>query len=270
MNSDKNSSLLIVGCGWVGKKLGEKLSSEGFSVYGTTRSSDNFPDIQSHNIQPVQLELPAESTSEISFPETASVLISVSPGKRGGREKYANIIGQLSQVLAQRNVQVIMYSSTSAYGNSKNIMTEEDAVPDSESDNHILAAEGKLRESCPESVILRLAGLYGTDRHPAKYMAGRTDISNGDAPANLVHREDVIQATQLIIEENVRGEIFNVCSPVRPTRKEVYTTICQRLNMDVPTFLAGGEDEKSISPKKLVNRFSMEFIHPDPTKFMAD
>ncbi|MEQ8524891.1 hypothetical protein [Gracilimonas sp.] len=270
MNSDKNSAVLIIGCGWVGKKLGEKLLSEGFTVYGTTRSSSNFSELNEIGIKPVKLELPVKSLSEVRLPKVDSVLISISPGRGSSRDNYPTQIGQLSKVLAERNVQIIMYSSTSAYGNSTNEVSESDVKPDIKSDNIIVAAEGALLEHSPDAIILRLCGLYGEDRHPAKYMAGRKDISDGDAPVNLVHRDDVIQITKKVIQDNIRGEIFNVCSGSHPSREEIYTVIASRLGLKKPTFIEGGADGKTVSSKKLHEQLDIKFLHPDPEEYLAD
>lgn len=269
MNSEKNDSLLIVGCGWLGKKLGLYATEQGLNVFGTTRSSSNFSDLSENNIKPVKLELPATSLSEIRLPETDTVLISISPGRGGDRSDYPKLMGQLAQVLAERNVQVIMYSSTSVYGNAKGEVTEDDATPDPKSNNAIVAAEGELRKHIPEAVILRLAGLYGEDRHPAKYMAGRKDISGRDAPVNLVHREDVIQATMEIIQKNTKGEIFNICSTNHPAKAEIYSAVAERLEMKKPKFLKGGGDGKVVSSEKLRNTFKLDFIHDDPIDFKS-
>ncbi|MAO63938.1 MAG: hypothetical protein CL666_02940 [Balneola sp.] len=268
MNSAKNGSLLIIGCGWLGKKLGQIVAEKNVTVFGTTRTSSNFSELSDHNIKPVKLELPASSLSEIRLPETDSVLISISPGRGDDRSTYPLIMGQLAQVLAERNTQVIMYSSTSVYGNAKGEVTENDATPDPENSNAIVAAEGALRKHFPDAVILRLSGLYGEDRHPAKYMAGRKDISGGDAPVNLVHREDVIRATEWVIENDLRGEILNVCAPVHPDKQEIYTTITERLEMKKPTFIDGGNDGKQVSSEKLISK-GFEFIHSDPLAFSA-
>lgn len=268
MNSKKNGSLLIIGCGWVGKELGQHLAKNGTTVYGTTRTSSKFSDLSELDIKPVKLELPATSFSEIRLPDTDSVLISISPGRGDDRSEYPKLIGQLAQVLAERNTQVIMYSSTSVYGNTKGEVTENDAAPDVNSDNAIIAAEGEMRKHVPEAVILRLAGLYGEDRHPAKYMAGRKDISNGDASVNLVHREDVIKATEMVIEKNIHGEIFNISAPIHPAKKEIYTTITERLEMKKPKFLNGGEDGKVVSSEKILG-LGFEFLHEDPSDFKS-
>lgn len=268
MNSDKNHSVLIVGCGWLGKKLGQELIKHDINVYGTTRSSANFSDLSELGIKPVKLELPATKLSDIRLPLTDTVIISISPGRGQDRDDYPRSIRQLSQVLAERNVQVIMYSSTSAYGNSKNEVQESDATPATNSENTILAAEGELIKKTPRAVILRLCGLYGEDRHPAKYMAGRKNINDGEAPVNLVHRDDVIQVTQKIIEENISAEIFNVCSACHPSRADIYTTIAERLEIKKPTFQKGGADSKTVSSQKLNEAFKLSFLHPDPADYL--
>ncbi|MBD3616610.1 MAG: hypothetical protein HUJ22_08550 [Gracilimonas sp.] len=270
MNSGKNRPVLIIGCGWLGKKLAARLIANNKIVYGTTRSSSNFSEFNALGIKPVKLELPVTALSDIRLPDVDSVIISISPGRGEDRNEYPKILGQLSQVLADRNVQTIMYSSTSVYEDTKNIVTESDADPDETSSNAITAAEGALVKYSPNAVILRLSGLYGEDRHPAKYMAGRKNIAQGDSPVNLVHRDDVIQVTEKIIDKKISGEIFNVCSSSHPSRSEIYTKIAERLELKKPTFEEGGADGKIVSSEKLKKQLKIKFLHPEPEEFLAD
>ncbi|SMO90851.1 NAD-dependent epimerase/dehydratase family protein [Gracilimonas mengyeensis] len=269
MKSDKTKAVLIIGCGWTGKKLGQYLNYKGYTVFGTTRSQSNFPDLREHSIEPVQLELPANDPSDITLPEADTVVVSISPGSRqGDRSHYPKAIAQLARVLGDDNAQVLMYSSSSVYGrDATGVKTEEDATPDAANDHAILAAEGELRAQMPEAVILRLTGLCGDDRHPITYLAGKTELKNGDAPVNLVHREDIIRATELMIEENVHGEIFNVCSPEHPAKKKIYPAMAKKLNLEPPVYQDGGADGKVVSPQKLMDTFNFEFVHPDPMEF---
>lgn len=269
MKSLRNRSVLIIGCGWVGKKLGSFLASKDYKVYGTTRSQANFPDLESHHVKPIQLELPFQDISNIQLPETDAVIISISPGRGENREEYPQSIRQISKVMADSNKLVVLYSSTSAYGNAKNNVTEIEAQPDLSSSNILLAAEGELRELIPDATILRLSGLYGEDRHPVKYLAGRTGIKNGDAPVNLVHREDVIRATELMIEKDLRGEIFNVCAPDHPKKEDIYTTVAERFGMKKPEFLSGGADRKLVSSEKITN-LRFRFVHENPISFNSE
>lgn len=267
MNSKNISSVLIVGCGWVGKKLGQNLSKKGFKVYGTTRSEQNFSEIKGHDIIPIQLELPIGKIQNIELPQVDSVVISVSPGRGENRDEYTKNIRQLAKLWKDTNTQVIMYSSTGVYGNAKGLIDENHTKPDPVSENVICAAEGELCKTMNDAVILRLGGLYGEDRHPVKYLAGREDIKNGEAPVNLVHREDVIEVTELMIRKEIRSQIYNVCSPTHPSKENIYSTIANRLGMDEPDFLTGGANDKKISSEKLIRDLEYEFIHPDPMKY---
>lgn len=267
MKSDSVTSVLIVGCGWVGKKLGQYLSDNGYKVYGTTRSKQNFSGIKEYNITPVKLQLPIVKIQNIELPKVDSVVISISPGRGENRNTYPDIIRQLGELWKETNTQVIMYSSTGVYGNAKGLINENHTKPDPKNGNVICAAEGELCKALSNAVILRLAGLYGEDRHPVKYLAGRENVKNGEAPVNLVHREDVIQVTQLMIKNEIRSQIYNVCGPVHPSKQKIYTTIANRLGMDEPDFLQGGADYKQISSQKLVKDLEYEFIHPDPMKY---
>ncbi len=267
MKSDSVTSVLIVGCGWVGKKLGQYLSDKGYKVYGTTRSEQNFSEIKEHNITPVKLQLPIDKIQNIELPKVDSVVISISPGRGENRNTYPEIIRQLGELWKETNTQVLMYSSTGVYGNAKGKISENDLSPDVNSSNVICAAEGTLKKLLSDSVILRLAGLYGEDRHPVKYLAGRTDISDGDAPVNLVHRDDVIEATEVMIKNKVRSEVFNVCSPVHPKKSELYPAIAKRLELDEPEFLDGGGNGKEISSDKIQKVLHFDFENADPLNF---
>lgn len=267
MNSDSKRSVLIVGCGWVGKKLGQHLNENGFKVIGTTRSEQNFHEIEGYGITPVKLELPVDKIQNIELPEVDSVVISVSPGRGDNRDEYPKNIRQLAKLWKGSNTQVIMYSSTGVYGNAQGVISESHTKPTVNSENTICAAEGELCEAFSDSVILRLAGLYGEDRHPVKYLAGRKNIKNGDAPVNLVHREDVIQVTKLMLNNDIRSAIYNVCCPAHPSKKELYTTVANKLDMEEPEFLSGGTGNKQISSDKLIEDLKYEFIHSDPMNY---
>lgn len=267
MNSDSGNTILIVGCGWIGKKLGQHLSEKGYKVYGTTRSGQNFSGIKEHNITPIKLQLPIEKIQNIELPKVDSVVISISPGRGENRNTYPVIIRQLCGLWKDSNTQVIMYSSTGVYGDSKGKISEGHQSPDVTSTSIICKAEGELRNAITDSVILRLAGLYGEDRHPVKYLAGRTSISGGDAPVNLIHREDVIRATELMIGNKVRSEVINACCPIHPRKSDIYPAIAKCLGLDEPEFLEGGANDKYISSDKLTESFNFKFLHSNPANY---
>lgn len=270
MKSAELNSVLIVGCGWVGTKLATNLVSQNIKVFGTTRSAEKSSSLRSLGVKPIIFDLEKEDAIQTYLPKVDAVVISVSPGRSDQRSQYPNHIQKLSKLLASTNQQVVMYSSTSAYKGSMGIVTESDALPDPESDNVILAAEGQLKKIIPDSVILRLGGLFGSDRHPVNYLAGREEISSGEAPVNLVHREDVIAATISVISQKIQGEIFNVCSDHHPTKNELYTNLAEKLNLEKPTFQSGGSDEKLVDGSKIKTELGFEYQKNDLFAYSPD
>jgi hypothetical protein len=43
-----------------------------------------------------------------------------------------------------------------------------------------------------KTTVLRFGGLIGEDRNPFKFIAGRENMDNPDAPINLIHQADCI------------------------------------------------------------------------------
>lgn len=263
MKSAELNSVLIIGCGWVGTELAKSLIAEDIKVYGSTRSAKKASNLRSIGIDPVILELTKNEVVSTNLPKVDAVLISISPGRGDQRTQYPNHIRKLSELLASSNQQIIMFSSTSAYKEKMGTVVENDARPDSSSQNAILSAEGELRQIIPDSVILRLGGLFGSDRHPVKYLAGRDEISSGDAPVNLVHREDVIKATVSVMTQKIHGQIFNVCSDHHPTKAELYTKLANKLALETPSFNSGGTDEKLVNGTKIKNELGFAYKHND-------
>ncbi len=263
MKSAELDSVLIIGCGWIGTKLATTLISQNTKVFGTTRSAKKVSSLRSLGIEPIIFDLEKEDTIQTDLPKVDAIVISISPGRGDQRSQYPKHIKKLSKLLASTNQQVVMYSSTSAYKERMGIVTESDALPDPESDNIILAAEGELKTIIPESVILRLGGLFGSDRHPVKYLAGSEGISNGDAPVNLVHREDVIAATISGISQKIQNEIFNVCSDHHPTKEELYTKLADKSELEIPSFDSGGSDEKLVDGTRIKKELGFEYKHND-------
>jgi nucleoside-diphosphate-sugar epimerase len=89
---------------------------------------------------------------------------------------------------------VLFISSTSVYNDVDAFVTEETiARPATESGKQLLETEQLLQSNINfKTTILRFGGLIGEDRHPVKFLAGRENLENPNAPINLIHQEDCI------------------------------------------------------------------------------
>ena len=258
----------VLGCGWLGLPLAAELVQRGYRVRGSVTHVDKLGALAEVGVQGQRLELtPSLEGDTDGFFDADALVITVPPGRRkpGVEVRYP---AQIAAALAATPVatQLILTGSTSVYPNLERVVTEADAgdaEPSiSASGRAILRAEGLLRQR--NGVTLRLAGLYGYNRQPGRRLAGR-DVTGGDAPVNLVHRDDVVQAILRVLETNLRGATLNVCAPQHPTRREVYTRQAERLGLAAPNFVAPQQQGyKLVSSGALVTTLGFTFLYPDP------
>ncbi len=239
------TQISILGCGWLGLPLAKALLENGFSVKGSTTSNDKLSVLKNLGIQPFQIELSeTKIQGEVdSFLENSKILIIDVPPKLRGSEKE-NFVSKIKNVIPfieKSTVEnVIFISSTSVYGEDNLVVSEETRPnPDTESGRQLVQAE-QLLQSNPnfKTTVLRFGGLIGEDRHPIKFLAGRKNIENPNAPINLIHQDDCIGIIMEIIELKSWNETFNAVTPFHPSRKDYYTQKAIDLNLDLPEFNA--------------------------------
>ncbi len=153
------------------------------------------------------------------FWDSDLLVLNVPPGRsRDNVEEFhtQQIQSVIEKVIASSIKWVIFVSSTSVYPEKAGIVTEGDTDPGNairSSGNALLKVEEMLRTNSKfKTTVVRFGGLYGYDRHPANYLAGRKNLDRGNAPVNLIHRDDCIGIIQKIIDDNITNDIFNAVS----------------------------------------------------------
>ena len=147
--------------------------------------------------------------------------------------------------------------------------------PDSESGKQLLQTEELLLSNNNfQTTILRFGGLIGDDRHPIKFLAGKINVENPDAPINLIHQEDCIGIIiemlnqvqhdkglrQAQSDNSLKNNVFNAVAPQHLTRKEYYTQKAIENNLSLPIFDDSKESVgKWISSKKIETILNYKF-----------
>ncbi len=146
----------------------------------------------------------------------------------------------------------------------------EEGNPEKPSGKALLKAEQLLLNlQDVKTTIIRFGGLIGANRNPARFMAGKKNISAG-TPVNLIHREDCINIITQIIEKDIWGEIFNACSPAHPTKEEFYTKASRISELPVPEFSDRPEKYKVVNSEKLINTLDYKFQYPSPMDYLKE
>jgi nucleoside-diphosphate-sugar epimerase len=264
-----------MGCGWYGMPLAIRLTRSGFNVSGSTTTPAKAEMMREHGISDYIIELRPglHSPGRIdSFFDADALILNIPPGR--GRDnsasRYRLLLDNLMPHLISAPLSLVVFiSSTSVYADLNKVMSEEDAGKGRPSDSGrlMLQAEQTLMERSEfATTVLRFGGLYGNDRHPARYLAGRTGLGNPEGPVNLVHLEDCIRITERILRKQIKNEVFNVVCDEHPNRKTYYTEMCRRLGLAKPQFSEPAADDawKQVSNRKLKQELGYCFKYPTP------
>ena len=264
------TQISILGCGWLGLPLAKALLKKGFLVKGSTTSMEKIPLIKTAGIEPfiIQLEEKKISDSITDFLANSQILIIDIPPKLRGNssENFVAKIATLIPFIENSTIEKVLFvSSTSVYGEDNGLVTDETPLnPDTEGGRQLAIVESLLQKNSRfETTILRFGGLIGEDRNPVRFLSGRENIENPNAPINLIHQDDCIGIIEKIIVLNSWNKTYNAVAPFHPTRKEYYTQKAADLNLALPKFVPSNTMAgKTILSDTLKNSLQYSFIKP--------
>ena len=268
------SRISVLGCGWLGLPLALSLIDRGYKVKGSTTTESKLTKFLEKGINPYYINLtPIVQARDIrGFMEAELIIINIPPGTRN-RSALFHIeqIQNLKSHLENSSAKYIIYvSSTSIYPNTNGEVKEEDFTEISQAENKTLATAEKMISEIPgkQVTILRCGGLTGYDRLLIRHFAGRKNLTIGEEPVNLIHRDDVIGIIEAIIEQEKWGELYNICAPMHPLKKDFYMELAERFGYELPEFVFSEQQSyKIVNGEKVVRELNYEYKYPDPMKF---
>lgn len=198
----------IFGLGWYGLPLAETLQKMGHDVSGSVTSEEKVNELRTKNIQAIKLKYP-DSPSLI---EADILILNIPP--------FAEELDWFKSWKIAPETWIIFISSTSVL---------------SKTDEKLKLQEEWVRTH-KNWTILRFGGLFGGHRHPGKYLSGKKNLPGRSWPVNLLHLNDAIGFTQIVIEKHLIQETFNVLSDDHPTREDFYSDYCRDHNIPLPEF----------------------------------
>ena len=250
----------IIGCGWLGLPLGDELVRQGHNLIGTTTQLDKFRNLKEARIKPFLFQLGNPLPEE--FLEIDLIIITIPPRIK----PYIAELEKIKLQLLKSKPWLIYISSTSVYPDKNDAVVEQDAeiIKSSHSGIALLEAEQVFDVSEFETTILRFGGLYSSDRHPGRFLAGKQGLAGASNPVNLIHREDCIGIIKTIVSQQIKEEVFNACSPIHPKREEYYTLAASKLGLEKPSFSDKKANFKKVNSSKLIEKLNYSFKYPNP------
>jgi nucleoside-diphosphate-sugar epimerase len=275
---------LLIGCGYLGQRVGVLKSRGGEQVFGTVRSEARAAEIAAQGIEPVIADV-LDRNSLRELPAAERVFYCVGFDRSAGASMRAVYVDGLLNVLDSLGHQVtrlVYASSTGVYGQTDGEWVDEATppLPRTDSGKICLEAEEHLREwarsrdRTTSVVVLRFAGLYGPGRVVRRTLVERGDPIPGDPSKllNLIHIEDAAAAAVAALSVSSPDPIYLVSDDRPVTRREYYSSVATLLGAPAPRFVspeAGSlDDGRDATSKRVANhrmkaRLGVELAYPD-------
>jgi nucleoside-diphosphate-sugar epimerase len=264
-----NESLLIVGCGYLGRRVAALASERCPWVFATTRGRSR--ELAGLGLEPVVCDV-LDPPSLADLPEVRDVAFCVGHDRSAGRpmrEVYVRGLANVLEALPATVRRVVYVSSTSVYGQTGGEVVDESAPTDpaEESGRVVREAEEVLRTMRPDGVVLRFAGIYGPGRllREQAVRAGQPIPADPEKWLNLIHVADGARAVLAAVERGRPGAVYNVSDghPVR--RREYYAELAAALGAPAPRFEAppdGDATDRRVGNARMRRELRVELQYP--------
>ncbi|MEO3864138.1 NAD-dependent epimerase/dehydratase family protein [Rheinheimera fenheensis] len=253
--------VVIVGCGWLGSLLAKVLVAAGHSVTVTQRS-EGATALAGLAVGFQQLDL-AQPIIDTTALETlfanAVVVCAITPGRQQQDDRYYYSLTQLADLLQRAGSRgVIHFSSSGIYQGLAGDVTEQSALVLTEPRvARLYSGEQALQQFQP-CMTLRLAGLMGPGRHPARFSDGKA-LTDPDAAVNMVHSADICRAViQLLSYPTLPVGTYNLVCPQRVSRVEFYQQAARHAGTTV-SFAGIADKQRRVIAQAFIDCFDFQY-----------
>jgi len=257
--------IFIVGCGYLGRRLGMRFNHYFASqpetaphLYGLVRSTRHVQDLQSAGIEPIVLDLDKFTRKQL-LPVWSrnSVLFYFAPPPAEGESdtrlhRFLTVLPEIPQCFIQ-------ISTTGVYGDTGGARVDESCPvnPHTSRAKRRMDAEHISRVWCTENnvrrVVLRVPAIYGPDRLPLERLrSGEPVICQEHAPIiNRIHVDDLVEICFTAAMNTQISGIYNVSDGNSITMTEYLRSVARLAGIDEPREIPLDEAQLSFSPEYL-------------------
>jgi nucleoside-diphosphate-sugar epimerase len=275
---------LILGCGYLGRRVADRWRVLGHEVLGVVSHAEHARQIAAAGILPILADVTEPATLRALPPaETALYCVGYDPaGRKSRREVYVEGLGNVLRALAPVTRRIIFISSTGVFGEAGGEWLDEESPcrPAREAARALLAAEQQLlaHPLGDLAVVLRLAGLYGPGRLPqaVEIRSGRPLTAAERCWVNLIHVDDAA-AVVVAAEARARPPRTYLVSDGHPVqRREYLGRLAELLGAPPPVFCPGkpassgrGAGQKRVRNTRMLAELGVRLLYPSYREGLA-
>jgi nucleoside-diphosphate-sugar epimerase len=278
MEYKPENPVLIVGCGYIGRRVAALLQSAGRRVTGLVRSAESALALQREGIDPLQLDLdgvlPPRAVRELYY-------FAPPPAQGDHDTRMQHLLVSLAGPLRR-----IVYISTSAvYGDCGGAWIDEThpTVPTTGRGRRRLDAEHQVSAWAAanggEWVILRVPGIYGPGKLPLERLRkGLPVLRESDAPyTNRIHADDLASICVAAMQSPHHDTVYNVSDGHPGNMTDYFFRVADAAGLARPPEVSRAEADRVLSAgmlsflqdsrrlvnDKLINELGIILKYPD-------
>jgi nucleoside-diphosphate-sugar epimerase len=250
---------LVIGCGYLGRRVAAIWRSEGLQVSALTRSAENAAALAGQGIEPIEGDVLLPETLR-ALPAAEILLYAVGFDRSAAaskRDVYVRGLANVLQGIGPPLRRLLYVSSTSVYGQDAGEWIDEtsETRPATEDGQIVLAAEETVRTACPGGLatVLRFSGIYG----PGRLLRRIESVRNGEPIAadpdgflNLIHVDDGALILSRLAQRDTVHATYLVTDDRPVRRREYYGLLARLVGAREPVFAFAANDRVGRSLNK--------------------
>ena len=268
-------TFLSFGHGYTAQALTPYLNDKGWRVFGTSRTKDNFSNIEKSGAIPI-LWGSGELRSVIK--DTALILSSVSPAN--GSDPVLEMYGEDLKENSSQIEWAGYLSTIGVYGDTNGEWVDERSPLNPSTNRGIArvnAEKNWLEYNFLPTHIFRLGGIYGPNRGPfQKVLQGKAiKIIKPGQVFSRMHIQDIVQTILASIAQPKPYSIYNLCDDNPAPPQDVLSYAAKLLSADEPPSVDFEDAElsemaksfyaenKRVSNQLIKSELGIKLMYPD-------
>jgi len=284
MGDKPRNTVLIVGCGYIGRRVAVLLQAENFRVTGCVRSAQSAAQLDSLGIHSLVVDLDQPAAKPGWAGGFDEVFYFAPPPAQG--EQDPRMQAFLQALDNREPPRRIVYISTSAvYGDCQGawISESQPVNPATSRGQRRLHAEQQLVDWCAQQqsqwIILRVPGIYGPEKLPlARLREGTPVLREQDSPyTNRIHADDLARVCIAAMNSPHARTLYNVSDGHPSNMTDYFFRVADAAGLPRPPtvsragaqqVLSAGmlsflQDSRRMSNAKMLDELQVELQYPD-------
>jgi len=282
-----SGTILILGCGYAGCELAQRVGFGGRPVFGTTRSDQRSMVIRSRGAEPVILD-----TSDLSplgrLRGRVEAIVNCIPPTMERDGSWEDPTTRIMDYVSSWDLRAFVYvSSTSVYGDHEGGRVDEHTPCEPQSPRgqaRVQIERDVLGHSLP-SMVVRPSGIYGPGRSQLHRLAsGRLRLVNGGPYiTNRIHVTDLASILEAAIDRGEPGSTYLATDQNPTPQVEVISALEERYGLPAANQLSLAEarvrmsrdvlamvtNSKRLDPSRTLESLGVQLRYPDWSSGLA-